>query len=292
MDTVRLGFGTIKAVARVIAGDWAVGHEAPVSPYRTHARIDEFFLEDLALTTTTPVEGSRPSKTEAWLKAFNGKRELVKILEAAVRRSDFIGTELSADAAAAHLNEFLVHDGLSLVPYGKKFVLRSTKGVELPSATTAADVLSDAYVREQVEKCDAKLAQDDLEGAITNARTLLEAVLGQLELRLVGAKNDYRGELPKQYKAVTKLLRLDAERPELDERFKDVVRGLFQTVNGLSSLQNKISDRHARARKPAPHHARVVVNAAKTIAIFLVESYAFQTAAGVLKSSPPATETK
>jgi hypothetical protein len=112
---------------------------------------------------------------------------------------------------------------------------------------------------------------------------LLEAVLGELELRLVGAKGDYKGELPRQYKAVTKLLRLDDERPELDERFKDLVRGLFQAVNGLSSLQNKISDRHARTRKPAPHHARVVVNAAKTIAVFLVESYGFQTTAGLLK---------
>ena len=62
------------------------------------------------------------------------------------------------------------------------------------------------------------------------------------------------------------------------------MRGLVQTVNGLASLQNKISDRHARTRKPAPHHARVVVNAAKTVAVFLVESFAAQTAAGLLRA--------
>ncbi|MBX3221905.1 MAG: abortive infection family protein [Labilithrix sp.] len=284
MAGVRLGFGTIKGAARIIAGDW-VREEESLSPYRTHALLDEFFIEDLGLKTSTPIEGSRASKTEGWLKAFNGKPEMRKILEAAVRRTDFIGTDFSADAAVAHLNEYLVHDSLSLVPYGKKFVLRSTQGVELPTASGAADILTDAYVREQVEKCDAKLARGDLEGAITNARTLLEAVLGELELRLVGAKGDYKGELPKQYKAVTKLLRLDDERPDLDDRFKDVVRGLVQTVNGLASLQNKISDRHARTRKPALHHARVVVNAAKTIAVFLVESYSFQTTAGLLKAT-------
>lgn len=289
MAATRIGFGTIRALARIIAGDAAHGHETPLSPYRTHAKLDEFFSEDLALTTAGPIEGSRSSKTEAWLKAFNGKPEMALLLEAAVRRPDFMGTELSPDDAVAHLNEYLAHDGLSLVRYGKKFVLRSTGGVELPAPTGGASVLSDAYVREQVEKCDAKLAQSDLEGAITNARTLLEAVLGELELRLVGVRNDYKGELPKQYKAVTKALRLDDERPELNDRFKDVIRGLVQAVNGLASLQNKISDRHARTRKPAPHHARVVVNAVKTITVFLVESYAFQVGAGLLQkpATPP-----
>jgi hypothetical protein len=281
---VRIGFGTLKALARIIAGDAAQGHEEALSPYRTHQRLDEFFLEDLALATLTPIEGSRPDKTERWLKAFNSRPEMRTIIEASIRRPDFIGTDLSVEKAVEHINEFLAHDGVALVPSGKKFVLRTTQGVELPLATKPADILSDAYVREQAEKCDAKLAQGDLDGAITNARTLLEAVLAELEVRLTGTKGDYKGELPRQYKSVTKLLRLDDERTDLDDRFKDVVRGLVQTVNGLASLQNKISDRHARTRKPAPHHARVVVNAAKTVAVFLVESFAAQTAAGLLKA--------
>lgn len=282
---VRVGFETIKAFARVIAGDAIPGRDAPVSPYRTHAALDEFFAEDLKLKVPPTVEGEgRAHKTEIWLKTFNDDVEMKTILEAAVRRPLFIGTKFTAERAVAYLNEYLSHDSLSLVASGKTFVLRATHGVELPT-TPAADVLSDVYVREQVEKCDAKLAQGDLDGAITNARTLLEAILGELELRLLGRKNDYKGELPRQYKAVSKALRLDDERPELDDRFKDVVRGLVQTVNGLASLQNKISDRHARTRSPAPHHARVVVNAAKTITIFLVESYTYQTASGALKAS-------
>ena len=37
----------------------------------------------------------------------------------------------------------------------------------------------------------------------------------------------------------------------------------------------------ARERKPEPHHARVIVNAAKTVATFLVESYLFQREKGL-----------
>jgi hypothetical protein len=105
---------------------------------------------------------------------------------------------------------------------------------------------------------------------------MLEAVLVELELRISGKRGDYKGDLPRQFKQVSKCLRMDDERPDLDDRFKDVIRGLVMVANGLAPLRNKMSDGHARERKPAPHHARVVVNAAKTVAAFLVESYLFQ----------------
>ena len=74
---------------------------------------------------------------------------------------------------------------------------------------------------------------------------------------------------------------MDDQRPDLDDRFKDVIRGLVMIANGLAPLRNKMSDGHARERKPAPHHARVVVNAAKTVSAFLVESYRYQKEKGV-----------
>jgi hypothetical protein len=116
---------------------------------------------------------------------------------------------------------------------------------------------------------------------------LLEAILAELEIRLAGSRGDYKGDLPKQFKQVTKLLRMDDERPDLDARFKDVIRGLVMVVNGLAPLRNKMSDGHARERKPAPHHARVVVNSAKTVATFLVESYSAQVDRGLLDPSLP-----
>lgn len=72
------------------------------------------------------------------------------------------------------------------------------------------------------------------------------------------------------------MMRLDDENPALDENLKQVMRGFVTVVNGLAGLRNKISDGHAREFKPVPHHARVVVNAAKTVADFLVRSYSFQ----------------
>ncbi|MBI5499610.1 MAG: abortive infection family protein [Deltaproteobacteria bacterium] len=52
-------------------------------------------------------------------------------------------------------------------------------------------------------------------------------------------------------------------------------------AHGLAPLRNKLSDGHARVHKPAPHHARLVVNAAKTVTAFRVDSYGYQTENGL-----------
>jgi hypothetical protein len=158
----------------------------------------------------------------------------------------------------------------------------ATLSVETPGL----DVLSHEYLQELQAKMENRLKSNDLDGTITLSRTLVEAVLGQLELRLVSQPADYKGDLAKQYRAVTKLLRVDDERADLDDHLKQVVRGLVQVVAGLAPIRNKMSDGHARERAPLPHHARLTANAAKTIATFLVESYLIQRECGKLPAAP------
>ena len=167
--------------------------------------------------------------------------------------------------------------------------LRKTQVAMMP-VTRGIDVLSLAYVHELETKTDQRLAAADLEGAITTARTMLEAVLLELERQLTTAPGDHKGDLQRLFKAVAKQLRIDEERADLDDNFKQVVRGLVQVVNGLAPIRNKMSDGHPRERKPAPHHARVIVNAAKTVAMFLIESYVFQRDKGLLPSRPLGAE--
>ena len=44
-------------------------------------------------------------------------------------------------------------------------------------------------------------------------------------------------------------------------------------VNDLSSLSNKMGDRHVRTYQPNKRHAVLVVNAAKTLAAFLFDTH-------------------
>lgn len=154
-------------------------------------------------------------------------------------------------------------------------IVSRLEGIAVPLSVVPSgpDVLTLQYVRELSEKADRRLASSDFEGAITVSRTLIEAVLEQLEIRLTSASGTYAGDLQRQYKAVAKILRIDDKDELVDEGFKQIARGLVQIVNGLAAIRNMASDGHARHVQPQARHARVAVNSAKTVASFLVEVY-------------------
>lgn len=228
------------------------------------------FFADLAIDIDVEFpEGSKASRLRAFLRGADGA-QVAQTLEALL---NYRGTR-DGDNASVNLTKV------------KNLIarLRKTQVAMLP-ATPAVDVVSLAYVHELETKIDQRLTTSDLEGAITAARTMLEAVLVELEKQLTSTPGDYKGDLPKQFKAVAKQLRIDDERADLDDNFKQVARGLVQIVNGLAPIRNKMSDGHARVRKPEAHHARVIVNAAKTVATFLIESYLVQRERGLLSAS-------
>lgn len=115
----------------------------------------------------------------------------------------------------------------------------------------------------------------DPEGAITISRTLLETVLKRIaaELSLNMADKD---DLPKLYTTVSKALNL-APTQHSEEAIKKILGGATTVVNGLGTLRNRLSDSHGRGDKipvrPSARHATLAVNAAGTIATFLVETY-------------------
>lgn len=154
-------------------------------------------------------------------------------------------------------------------------IVSRLEGVAVPlnARPSTPNILTLAYVRELSDKAERRLATADLEGAITVSRTLVEAVLEQLEVRLTGQSGNYAGDLQRQYRAVAKILRIDDKDDRVDEGFKQIARGLVQIVNGLATIRNMASDGHARHVKPQDRHARVAVNSAKTVASFLVEVY-------------------
>jgi len=159
--------------------------------------------------------------------------------------------------------------------------------LSLPEVSASVDILNLTYIHELEAKTNQRLSVSDLDGAITSARTMLEAVLAELERQLVVIPEDHKGDLQRQYKAVAKHLRMDESRTELDDSFKQVVRGMVQIVNGLAPIRNRMSDGHPRTSKPAFHHARVIANASTTVATFLVESYIYQRDNGLLPTSSP-----
>ena len=115
---------------------------------------------------------------------------------------------------------------------------------------------------------------DDPEGAITSSRTVLETVCKHI-LEHLGVEDASKGDLGKLYKLVAKELRLAPE-SHSEQVFKQILGGMVSIVTGLASLRNMYGDAHGKSSrriKPKARHARLAVNAAMTMAEFLIETF-------------------
>jgi hypothetical protein len=131
------------------------------------------------------------------------------------------------------------------------------------------------YINEQWKKALERRLQDP-EGAITTARTLLESICKYiLEKRKI--KYDEKYDLPKLYYLTAESLNL-APQQHTEEIFKQILGGCQTVVNGLGSLRNKTGDAHGKGQryiKPSERHAKLAVNLAGTVSVFLLETYEF-----------------
>ena len=112
---------------------------------------------------------------------------------------------------------------------------------------------------------------DDPEGAITSARTLLEAVCKHIldEDEILYEDKD---DMPKLYRRVAKHLNLSPSQ-HTERLFRQILGGCHAIVEGLGSIRNKLGDAHAGGKKivrPASRHAELAVNLAGAMAQFLV----------------------
>jgi len=116
---------------------------------------------------------------------------------------------------------------------------------------------------------------DDPDGAITASRTLLETVLKHiLDDRNVWYDHD-RIELPDLYKKVQTELALAPEQHQ-EQIVKQILGGCSGIVNGLGTMRNKLGDAHgsgSRRVRPLPRHARLAVNLAGSMALFLTDTH-------------------
>lgn len=192
----------------------------------------------------------------------------------------------TVERCAEEVNELIQYDGFEVVRDGNFYKVRELSGsvINIEHRFEKSDKLSELVIEEQIQKCREKIEGGDYSGAITNARSLIEAVCVKIEAELdpSGAQgND--GDLIKLFNRIRKLLNLDPSRQDISDTLKQVLSGLSNIVNGLAAMRNKMSDAHGVAYKPARHHAKLAVNAAKTLADFLFDSMGYQLEKGNLK---------
>lgn len=281
---MKLSEFTIEFLGSAIAGD------AEGFPYRSGPQLVKFFNQ-FGARDVYPTGGGFPTRriyAQEKLREINGAPVLKEVLSKALDPREFSKATLSAEFAIKAVNENIKFDGYEVVPDGLIFKVRElTAGkVRIDAAARIPDELTQLTIDENIRKCEAKLSEGDFSGAITNARTLIEAVLIGIEKDLDANAVEYDGDLPRLYKRVQKLLNLEPDRKDITDSLRQILSGLTSVVNGLAAMRNKMSDAHAATFRPSRHHAKLAVYAATTLADFLFETKSYQHQRGLLKVKP------
>lgn len=278
---------TLTAIQKVITGDDIQSLGMRIAPYRSGPQLVKFFNE-FGFNDSYPSRGGFPSRhtfTDERLDRLNGKPDIVGAIEAAMNPAEFLDTDLKSEAAADYLNKYLAFDGWEVVASNDRYRVRR-RGESLVTCEAKLEPQQHAsheFIAEQIAKCDRRLRGDDYDGAITNARSAVEAVLADIEARLDPMPPPYDGDVAKLYKRVQKLLNLDPERQDIADNLRQLLRGLVNIIGGLAPMRNKMGDAHVRSYKPARHHAKLAVNAAKTFLDFVYDTFEYQKAAGRIR---------
>jgi hypothetical protein len=150
------------------------------------------------------------------------------------------------------------------------------KRKSLPTYGGFFNIISTEFMHQQIVKCESKLLEGDWDGAITNARTLIEEVLLEIEELIIGERGKNTGDMAVLYIRIKKLINFDLGQEGLNDSLRQIFQGLNSNVLRVSKLRTKASDSHSREFASSRHHSQLVVHAAATFISFIINSYQFQ----------------
>jgi hypothetical protein len=258
---MKISERTISAIGKLITG----------TPYRSGPELVKYFNELGSNDVYGQGFPSRGKYAEDKLRELNGTSGIAKAIEYLLDPRNFIDNPDLLNNSVATLNTYLKYDGYELVQKGDIFKVTSLQDALVEPETVAA--IDHDFIQAQLEKCDQKFKGGDYDGAITNARTLVEAILIEIEEKLTGEKKKYDGDILKLYKKTQKLLDLDPARKDIEDVQKQIISGLSSIVSGIAGLRNKMGDAHATGNNPLKHHAKLAINSANTLVEFLFDVY-------------------
>ena len=266
---MRIGLATIDTLVHVLTGDTYYGMR--LSPYRSKRHLISF-CEQFGFDGTNAVGLSRPDYARACLNQLNGSGQIKRLIEALIdARNHIQDQDLDAKVITEYINKFLKLDGYEIKNIKGNFRLISLSEVADMVPITLG--ISHEFIQEQINKAEKKLSEQDYDGAITNSRTLIEAVLLYILKDLGGKEPEFNGDLNKLFKLAKKELDLDPEQKSLSDTLKQIYSGLISIINGISGLSNQLGDRHSRQHKPYRFHAELAVNISRALCNFLHALY-------------------
>ena len=265
---MKISERTIRFLGKTLCGD---NH---LIPYKSGPQLVDFFLDYGGDDIYGGGFPSRWKYTEDKIREFNGTLHLKRIIENSLDARDFLETDIIIENSISEINKFLNFEGYQLKKIGEFYKLTDSKGIIVEPETV--NNVDENFIQEQLKKCNDKIESGDFNGAITNSRSLAEAVMIHIIEEYDGKEIKNDGNIENLYKTVKKILKITIDKDILPQTIIQIISGLDSITSGLAGLSNNSGDRHANKFNTKRHHARLAVNSTMTLVDFLLESKEYQ----------------
>lgn len=177
----------------------------------------------------------------------------------------------SVESALERINTILHFSGNKMIINGKKvLIVPINPSMPRISVKNVKNIDRD-YIKSLSDRAIANVNCGHYDSALTQARTILEEIFNYV-LEKQNIQPSSRGNINKLYKQVKDEYKMHEDK-NADKRIKRLLSGLENIVSAVSEMRNKNSDSHGVGERRLTidkHHARLAVNAATTMADFIL----------------------
>jgi hypothetical protein len=248
----------------------------------SHAGLDNLFL--YADAPGEPPDGSKPVKTQAWLRRINKESDfplkvLGKLIETYMELPEELeqnnyqwGVNVSAQKKAfkVKLNAILDRCNLTYITGGVISDGSSAPSKSLSELIKGRDIPSiEAEFNRALENVNSEPRE-----AVSAACNILESIF---KVYIADEKLPFpqKQDLQGVWKVVRDDLGFDAKLVQ-DDDLKKIISGMLSIVGGIGAFRTHASSAHGEGRKVynlKPRHARLAIHSAHTLALFVLETW-------------------
>ncbi len=274
----------LKALTDVITGGAGQGPDVtePIGIYRSGPKIEALFLDcglDMRIGSSSRVPATTQFLRDLAVQ-WDGDDLMKRVILRVCDPREYLSAPEKAVAVRQHLNAALESDGLAITILSGKahLVERTAAGLIVEPFISKVTKLDFDTVQIEIARALPSLDADP-EDAVTAACSLIEAVCRSILIELglpLPPKRDIDGLL----KSVQEPLGLSPGRTdlpaEIEQDVRQVLGGLTSVAKGIGALRTHGGDAHGREkgfRRIDPRIARLALNSASSIALFLIETW-------------------
>ena len=254
-----------------------------ISELETHPTLDNLFFH--ADAPGDPPEGSKLIKTQEWLRRINKEcNEPLKVLGRLIEGYMEVIDQDLEDACLygeqrTHPKKIEFKDKLTSIldrsnlSYIKGGLISDGSSVQ---SKTLAELIKGRDIRSIEIEFDRALnnVNSDPREAVSAACNILESIF-KVYIADENLSQPQKQDLQNVWKVVRANLGFNPSSVE-DDDLKKILSGILSVVDGIGAFRTHASSAHGQGRKLynlKPRHARLAINSAHTLAVFVLESW-------------------